>query len=175
MIYNLDYNILATRLLPTFLRKEVRLSFIASLLKPIKVLHQDFLTYRVKINRELSYTSQTVMFNKLLNDRFNNGGTGIYIDNTDSVLPSYYDFYVVEGQESDYIYYISETSEPFYDFSILDYNGDYDFIVNVPASLVYDRKELVAVVRKYKLAGKRFIVKEYTNTTSAIVVDNTGS
>jgi hypothetical protein len=42
-----------------------------------------------------------------------------------------------------------------------EFYGNTDFIVFVPANLVYNVFELIALVNFYKLAGKRFTIKTY--------------
>jgi hypothetical protein len=162
MKYLLDFVLLIKRIIPPHLRKVKREAWLYSLLKPLEQAHEDFLLFRDKINEDLSYNSQTMIFEYLLNKRFNNGGTEIYITNIVNNAPPVFVGYLDEGGHSVFVGYLDE---PGHNISIGYLNeyvdNEFEFIVNVPASLTFDADEMNAVIRKYKLSGKRFNIVTY--------------
>jgi len=161
MIFLVDFTLLITHLLGSFLRRIRMIAWLACLLAPVKILHADFRKFRDDKLRELSYNSQTMMFEKLLNDKFPNPANRIYIQNVNSVTVRNYIYNLSENERPLYISNLSENPKEPYIQSLIELNSDYDFIVFVPASLTFDLNQMNAIIRKYKLAGKRYVIKKY--------------
>jgi hypothetical protein len=162
MKYLLDFVLLIKRIIPPHLRKEKREAWLYALLKPLEQAHEDFLLFRDSINEDLSYNSQTMIFEYLLNKRFNDGGTEIYITNIANNAPPVYVGYLSEGGHSLYVGYLDEIGHNINIGYLDEYiDSEYEFIVNVPVALVFDMDEMHAVIKKYKLSGKRYNIVTY--------------
>lgn len=108
MIYNIDWLLMSAQMLATIYRDPTLLSFIFVSKKPLFELSNRFSLFRKRINEELSYNSQHLIFEYLLNKRFNNALAGIYIKSREVVVSDTYTYYKNEGQETIVMYTESE-------------------------------------------------------------------
>lgn len=153
MWYNVDWKRLVLLLLPTFLRSEKITAFCSVLVGPIEALHYDWLQYRADNLYNLGHNSQKCYLRAALNDRFDVQLRRIRIE---------------EGNKHKrfYIYTDAEKKPKHMGTIYLHQDSDYDdtgvdFIVVVPADLVYNPYEMTALVDFYRLASKRYkIVKQ---------------
>jgi hypothetical protein len=101
---------------------------------------------------DASMTPQIIYLERLLNFRFDT--TEIYISEGYSHGPWVYtvavpgtpEFYM--DQEDSWIYTINDAAE-------------IDFVVNIPAALATQSSRIAAIVHKYKLPGKQFIIQKF--------------
>lgn len=85
MWYNIDFDTNATNLLPTVLRMPKMVSFLNSLVLPIKNLYAQWFYFRSDNLNKISYNGQVFLLQKLLNDSFDIIGRRIVIvDATDA-------------------------------------------------------------------------------------------
>ena len=168
--YLLNIELLVNRLLPTAFKKVAFWRvWIAALLTPLQTLHSNFLVYARQARKEASYNSQTAVFEFLLNERFNNSQTGIFIDNVffNLTIAQEYRFYISEagfGYPSNYWKFLSEGNPQNYSvFQNELFSFGATFIVNVPIALqgVIDENELRAVIDRYRLADKTYQIIYY--------------
>jgi hypothetical protein len=168
--YLVNIELLVNRLLPTTFKKVVFWRvWIATLLTPLQTLHSAFLVYAQQARKEASYNSQTAVFEFLLNERFNNSQTGIFIDNVffNLTIAQEYRFYISEtgfGYPSNYWKFLSEANPQNYSvFQNELFSFGATFIVNVPVALqgVIDENELRAVIDRYRLADKTYSINYY--------------
>lgn len=155
--YDIDYSRLAVMLLPTFLRKPLMSIFTRVMVAPVASLHAKFATYMTDIDYRLKQTGQVCRLQGLLNDQFDyfgrririfdmepsTGGNLIYLreDAKGIKVPCRgYGAYVVPCRG------YTGIQQP--DFMIWLLPGDIDII------------RLTAIVNRYKLAGKRFIITQ---------------
>lgn len=166
-IYNVNLGILAARFLNGILNKSKLISWSKCLVSPIQTIHVDFLAFRKKTNEDLSYNSQTMIFEYLLNKKFNNNLTGIWIENVSSDVPSTFIFEIEEGEPIKPIRDLSEGASDKFIYSLEEFQSVYDFIVHVPIAtldIIADPKttaEMHAIIKKYKISGKRYTIKNY--------------
>ena len=161
-IYDFDIELQIKRLTPTRKRTQDVIDWVVSLVRGTKKTQEDFKAYRDDTLRTLSYNSQTLIFNKLLNDSCDPTLARIYIDNSADDLEDSYMYFIEENQEDAFCYDLSE--EPFngrYMYSIQEYRSPYDFTVNVPTDLAGKEATIRSLVNFYKLAGKRYIIKYF--------------
>jgi hypothetical protein len=149
--FKIDYYKLVRLLLPTMLRRPVVLAFLEAIISSIDWLYGLFGRNRNANLYHLSITPQVCRLEKALNDRFDSSQRRIYISDGTHYEALYL---YTDGEnvpiwlEPDvYLHTGGESGE-----------GNIDFIVNVPAGLVYDQHEMEALVRIYKLASKTFII-----------------
>ena len=165
-MFNVDFNNIVELLLPPFLRKTKIIAWLKALVKPLIDLYTTFMAYRQSVIYLLSFTGQVIYLEKLLNDTYNNGTSGIIIVDGNT-LDFPYLFNKSEGVVDIYLYNLSENEDPFYLYNKSEFGTQIDFIVKVPA-LLYSQLQLnnnqglnnmTALITKYKLAGKRFIIQ----------------
>ena len=94
-MFEVDWKILVTRLLPSYLRKTFWVVWLTSLLKPLVTLFESFQQYRIDRMHEAGTNSQTIILESRLNDDF---GGGIRIKNNSELpLTVFYPFVAFEN------------------------------------------------------------------------------
>jgi hypothetical protein len=94
----------------------------------------------------------------ILNDTFDPINRAIYIDDAiDSEAVLLYN--MAENNESTYLYNISENESNTFLFN--EPEAFADFTVMVPQSLVFNQDQMIALVKKYKIAGKKFTIQTF--------------
>ena len=111
---------------------------------------------------ESPFTSQILSLATRLNLFYNtpfSGAGSIYIKTQGRERNALYTFFQNENRPQKYLYFDSETQPTIYLYFENELQSDVDFIVYVPNSIAYDPAQLIAIVNKYKLAGKRFAIE----------------
>lgn len=149
MWFNVDFNKLFLLLQPTFLRKEVSIAFIKTILSPLISIYDDWFSMRNENLYKLSHNGQVCYLRKALNDRFDFIDRRIYISNGNTYLRKY--MYTNAEQKSIYLGKIFlHSSDDYSDTGV-------DFIVFVPTSIVgVQIYELKALIDFYKEGVKRY-------------------
>lgn len=125
----------------------------------INLVHAEFLEYRQSKLNELSYTVETIMADKMLNDTYPDAGGGIYTINIDNIIEPA-TLYNNGEAPSDVLYNAADglDSAVFYNAADLP---DYHCIVRIPTTLDYDLNEMKANIKKYNMVGIKFKIEEY--------------
>ena len=143
---------------PPRLRKHFSLALLRSLIAPIEHLYISFYDFFAKVKYELIFDGTVIYFEHVLNDTFDVANRAIYIDDAiDSVPVVLYN--MAENNENTYLYNIAENES-----APILFNGSEtyaDFTVMVPQSLVFNQDQMIALVRKYKIAGKKFTIQTF--------------
>ena len=158
-IYPINYNRLIFGELPASKKRIRFFEWLKVLIEPVKILHNDFLEYRKKVNYKLSHNSQVCYLQEVLNDAFDKQLKRIYIENGIFLQALY--IYTPEEElpvyiGEQYIYTEEELIE-----------GQDDFIVVVPIALKPTSpialegflNDMKALVEEYKLASKTYSIK----------------
>lgn len=147
--------------IPPFWRKSRLIAWIKALISPVQTLTDDFVQFKADKKYDVSFNGQVIYLEHLLNDRFDDTQRRIYITDSTTQIIAPFVYNKVEQKEI-YIYNKSE-STPFFLFGKNEYLTGTDFIVHVPTALLTPSVEiiLVALVKRYKIAGKRFEVKTF--------------
>lgn len=135
-------------LLPFAKRKYKFINWTRVFVSYISTMYEDLKVLRTKSVRIAFMTPQVCMVEKYLNDRFNIGL--IYITDGNALGPW------IWQSDNPSIFYLDRTD------SFVWGHDSPSFIVNVPTDM--DESwipELVAIVSKFKLPGKSFIVYKY--------------
>lgn len=145
---SLNWKILALSLIPPFLRGNAVKSWVLLFTSAIESIHYDWLQYRRQNIYNLAHNSQKCYLRGALNDRFDNELRRIRIDDGNSF-------------KRKYIYTDAEEKPKFLGTIYLYDDSDYedtgvDFIVVVPAGLIYNNYEMKALIDFYRLASKRY-------------------
>jgi len=152
MWYNIDFNKLAVLMTPSFLRKPVLTAYLQSLLMPVSQLHYDWLQKRLADWYVINHTGQVRLLRKVLNDTLDVGSRRIYITDGNAFPRKY-------------IYTRAEKKPVFLGKLFIYQNSEYlntgvDFIVFVPQEVIDTKiNELHSLIRKYKLASKRYQIR----------------
>ena len=80
-VYNVEWPRFVDLFLPNALRQPTIKMWFSSLLKPLNLLHLDFLNFRAEVLYRANHNSQIVYMEAMLNDKFDPLGRGIYIAN----------------------------------------------------------------------------------------------
>lgn len=175
-MFNVNWPLLILRNLPVERRKQLRLEWLRSLFAPLIALYNTFIIFRADKRYDMSFTGQIIYMERLLNDKFNNGlpaytagtPTGIYISDPTGILIPLYLWNKVEQRPVTYLYNVSEGKPPVYLRNQAEIATNYEFVVNVPDAIgnVLTNTLLLAQIRawvdKYRPAGKRYTVVNYT-------------
>jgi hypothetical protein len=161
--YNLDFPRLAEMLLPTFLRSPKMTAWLKSTVEPLKTLSQTQQAFREDQRFKASHNSQVIYLEKALNQKYISGysvtdhtGTREITIGPGEQLSSPYIF---QRAELDPLY-ISGTTQV-YTYTRAEIEAFYaDFVVNVPATLTFDEKEMRAII-DYFVDTKTYKIKTY--------------
>lgn len=159
--FKVDYKGVIKLLLKFKIAKPKRLAGLYAVAAPVIWLYNGF--YNMLLDRlyELAKTSQVVHIKAVLNDRWDAGlrridiidGSGIeplIIHRELEAKPAPYVYKEDEGQPLHYIYRDEELN-----------TLTVDFIVRIPEFIVFDLEELKALVDKYRLPGKVYLVETF--------------
>lgn len=146
--YDIDFKKMVQQLLGTLLRKTKRVAWLTAVLKPLRNLHTEFVSFRNEKTYEVKWNGQTIVLESLLRDKF---GSGITIVNNSTALDSLTigdgaDVGGFVGDGSDYGGYIGESYNP----------ALTNFTVNVPGSITFAQSEMEAWINKYKMFGTTY-------------------
>ena len=154
-----DFKKLAVILLPVRLRHSVLSAFMSVTMLPFLFIKRALKEFADQKAEELKITGQTCKLQKLLNDTFDNEQRRILvIDSSEIDLPMVYVF----PRDADNVLFVSSKDNP---VLIQARNNNTavptDFYVIVPKKLgLFDNVRLKALVNTYKLAAKRWLIKE---------------
>lgn len=158
--YRVDFDYLATLLLPSLLRKPRLRAWLAALLAPLRQLYGAFLRYAEAARIELSYNSQTIVLEAALNDQFDPDLRRITIDNSDAELVPLYFNFLSEQQPEKIIRFAAECPPWTYAYAYAEFTTQTDFTVRVPSLLRTDQRtdQLNARIRRFKLATRHYLL-----------------
>ena len=165
-----DFYKFALQLLPTVFRGKVMMAMIRAMVRPLRVLYDDFVVYRTRVDNRLRATANVQYIQKVLNDAFFLKEGMIYL-----VTPEggYNVFYFKSELRDGTFFYNNGGGRAYY---LTDYGGviaQEDFIVRVPTFLctsldkeldeyggryIQKIQELLVI---YKPAGRSFRIELY--------------
>jgi len=149
----IDIDILNEMFLPTFLRNNEVKAFVNSISNPVKELYTTTL-YKMQHNGQVIYLEKMLNeYYSILNyDKNNHVATRkIFITNA-PIVPRVYIYQPIESKPL----YLNGTTGVYLNRPQIQYN----YIINVPATLVYDEQILRALVNYYN-DTKQFIIQTY--------------
>lgn len=138
------------------------LDWLRSLMAPLQSLNAQFVAYTEDVRYRLNLTGQVIYLEHYLNDLYDNVERRIYITDGDAILPVFV-YNKSELQEPVKIYNKSELQEPIYLTNKEEYDGNVDFIINIPydtttTPILLDK--IKASTNIYKPAGRRYRIDE---------------
>lgn len=157
-LFNIDFDVLEKLLIRRKLRLPKRMAGITALLSPVKYVWNKFVAFYNGILYDMAHTTQTVFLQAVLNDKYDNILRRIVInDGPDKdAMIVYRD---IESKPGPFIYLNAE-NHPKYIYNNAE-TADLgpDFIIEIPVAVTYNQEELIALVNKFKLPGKVFIIQ----------------
>lgn len=166
MIYAIHILKLIFGLVPWYLRQPLMIDWIDSLLHPLQHTNDKLVSLANAVRYKTAFNGQIIRIEHVLNDTFDFINRGIYIEDG-NVMPIAYYFNSNESNPIQaYTWGASETnlSGQIFTFFMSELETDYyEFIVNVPITLGLATNDdmLNAIIKYYKLAGKRYIINLY--------------
>lgn len=162
--FDIDYNGMIPRLLPVRLRQLVLIAWLRCLTIPVRYVYGIFSAIRVANVYLLTHNSQVYSMQVVLNDTFDNTLRRIYLTDPYRDYTLYVALLTEVGFTSypapKYLALESEYGTTGYDAPAYIYTDTeitalvYDFVVHVPAALVYDSVRLTATINKYRMPTK---------------------
>lgn len=158
-IFRFDLKKYAGRVNWPSLRKAKIMALVDVLLHPLRKLQADFQAFMDAKRIELTYTGQTILLEKYLNDRFDAELARIMVIHNSQDVTLYL-YNEDEGQAPKYLYNEEEVATPKY----LYFEGETgtafveDFQVAIPADLTGIQEQIRQAVKKYKIAGVTYSV-----------------
>lgn len=149
-----------------FLAVEPYLSYMMAMTKPLRDLN-------IRTVYELAFTAEVSSSETYLNEKYGlpynantrdadfAAGSIIYIETYDDIINRTYIFNAAENQPPVYLYNTAENQPARYLFNTIEYLGQYDAIIWVPATLQFNLNTLTAQVNKLRAYGKNFQIITY--------------
>lgn len=146
--YDIDFKKMVQQLLGTILRKTKRVAWLTACLKPLRNLHDLFLSFTDDRLYEVRFNGQTIILERLLIEQF---GPGIFIENHMLELNG---AFIGENDDNGFFIGVNADNSQFIDvtYSI----GGVNFTVYVPAAIVFIQSEMEAIINKYKMFGTTY-------------------
>ena len=157
-MFNINFQKIVYNLIPFFLRKEKNLDYIYSLIKPLKDVNVLFFAIVNKINYKLTYTSESNVLARFLNNEYSTTGISITNNNATDYL---FIFNKSESKPKTYIFNKSEGEPKTYVFTKDEHLNRPSFTVNVPISVTFVEAELRSKINTYNQVGKIYTITTY--------------
>lgn len=156
-MFNIDFQNIVYNAAPYFKRTTAFLDYLYSLIRPLKEKNNDFVAFASNIEYDLTFTAETNVLERFLNEQFAPLLGGIFITNIDEVDFQFI-FNKVESKPPVYIFNKSEGEPPFYVLTKNELLQSVNFIINVPLAVVFDPIIMRERVNFYNLAGKNYTI-----------------
>ena len=154
--YDIVYSRLALLLLPTELRKQIIMAFATAMVRPLEILHEEFISWSNALETETK--SQVCYLRGLLNDEFDYFERRIQI-RTSPIDFDYYLFWLEEKNKPVILWdENSEDYKPYLlskDGYIGSTNSDFDIVF--PTGYTLSKEETIrlkSIVNQHKLVSK---------------------
>src|SRR5689334_19495606 len=153
-IFDIKYKKLTTWLVPQVLRKPKKMALLNALVSPVVFIYNLFLINRRNNLYKLMITPQVCYVEMALNDKYDNGNRQIKIVQPKRKDPLF--LYKKIELRPVHLFTKGEAAKP---KAILYQKGEasafqYDFIVQVPATVAFNMNEMMAVIDNYILPDK---------------------
>ncbi len=102
-MFNINFRDIVLKNWIPFLRKQKTIDFLYSLIKPLQSLNDSFNLFRNKVSSDLSYNSQVIQLERLLNDCYDPTQRRIFIEDTANIDYNYL-YNELENREAVYFY-----------------------------------------------------------------------
>jgi len=145
--------------LPISKRKYINIAWLKFLSKPIRRILMEYYSHRKENELLIHMNGQVIYLEHILNHYFDPAQRGIYIQDATDVEKATVLYNKIEGNEKTYIYNESENTQETYLFNQQELQSWPDFVVNIPNNITFDEPRLRALINRYKLASKNYIIE----------------
>jgi len=159
-MFNVDFQHIAYNLAPHFKRTAAFLDWLYSLVRPLKEINLGFVSFVNNTEYNLTFTSETNVLERFLNDQFDPVSRGIFITNINEVDFQFV-FNKVEAKPPLYIFNKSEAEPPFYVMTRNELLQSINYTINVPVAVVFNPTIMRSRVDFYNQAGKNYNIITY--------------
>lgn len=156
-VYNIDFKKFVKWWTPYRWRRLFLLTLLGVLVYPIAQLHQLFMRFKDAKLYQLKITPQVCYLEMMLNDGFDPAGRGIYIVDAIWYLPTF----IYQDAELKPVYLKQDGEDLPVHLYTESESGEFrdDFIVMVPAGVVFNIDEMKGKINAYKLEGTRYKIQ----------------
>ena len=151
-MWQFNLNRVIRYLVPVYLRRPRFLAWLNASIGYLALILEGLRQNRYETTNEAYMTPQIIYLEHLLNDRY--GRTDIFI--SDGYLLGPWIFADADTPNPEF--YMNDDPEDSYVYSQSD-QVTVNFIVNIPSVLSTVTQDIAAMVQKFKLAGKYFIIQ----------------
>lgn len=160
ILANTSLKDIVTLQVPPHKRQLMRLALLHTFISPLIEIYNEFKSYRNNALYELNFDGSTIHFEHFLNEKFNQGGTGIVIE---TIGTSNQVFIENKNYGADKVFIKSKgtTGDSVFVGTKAYYESFTDFIVKVPAALyvTLNLDEMKAYIDKYRLPGRIYEIQ----------------
>ena len=156
-MFNIDFQHIVYNLTPFFKRTAALLDWLYSLIRPLKEVNNGFVSFVSNTEYNLTFTSETNVLERFLNDQFDPVSRGIFITNINEVDFQFI-FNKVENKAPVYIFNKSEAEPPFYVMTKTELLQSVNFIINVPLAVIFNPIVMRERVDFYNQSGKNYTI-----------------
>lgn len=156
--FDINFKVLAKLLIKKKWQQPKRMAGIYAILKPVISVYNAFIAFYNDCLYYLAHTSQVVFIEAVLNDMFDQGLRRIRVVDANIVLPKY--LFTTAENKPMYLRKTSESAPTYLRLRTECFPNGVHFIVEVPVTLVYDQDAMKALVLKYCLPGRLFIIQQ---------------
>lgn len=156
-IYDIDFKKITLWWVPFPLRDYILLTYLGVVIYPVAQIHQFFLRFKTAKLYQLKITPQVCYLEMMLNDLFDFTSRRIRIADAIWYLPTYL---YQEPELKPLTLYTPVENNPVYLYQEGEV-GEYkdDFVVFVPAAIIFNMAQMQGSLDTYKLAGTRFKIQ----------------
>lgn len=148
-------------LFPRKWQTAIMMAWLRCIVKPLIRLGSELDIFRKSNIYRLLRGPQVVHIECVLNDRWDAEERRIYIVDGSAYEPLYI-YRDAEGKQAPYIYLEAEGEQAPYIYTEAEINAvGIDFIIRIPVTIVFDMNELKALVDRYRLPGKVYIIETF--------------
>lgn len=148
-----NFRKLSIWLLPTFLRRSKQIAWLNALISPVIDLYENIL-YKMQHNGQVMYLE------KVLNEKYKVAGYNPNLHRSTRkiiIVDAYY-------AKRNYLYQDYEQKPIYLGSKFIHQNTEYtaeyfDFIIQIPATIIVNENELKSIMAYYKLAGKKYKIE----------------
>ncbi len=152
-----DFAQIIFNLLPHFLRTTKMQEWLNSLFAPLVTINTFFNSARNNVLYKLQFTGQVNYLERVLNDRFDPIGLGIFISNANQPDREYI-FNTVELREDTFLFNTAEAGADTYFYQQQEFDDAIDFTINIPVAVPFNTPDLDVIVNRYRKAGTQYNV-----------------
>lgn len=136
--------------------------FLDVMAKGLQTVSDNALAFIQQKKYELQFNSQSINLERYLNDYWDVGNRGIWIQNTADIIFQYV-YNDAEAEAPFYMYNKSEDEDNPAFYNSTETFTNYDFIIHVPSAVAsgYDLNEFNSTVQKYIFSEKRYLINVY--------------